>query len=178
MHVDAVALDDRRRRRAIVLRMERAADRDVRKTSTLTTSRPGRDVIRQQRAATRRDPRPPSSARRGRPRRWETTSPCPGPPTSRRCFATRSTRAGARARTNVPVHPGRETRASPALTARLVRPSRQSSNAERRVTAEDHCAGGAGSMLRMAAMRQPSASRVITNVDHIRRSPPAPPMIS
>ena len=39
-------------------------------------------------------------------------------------------------------------------------------------------AGGAGSMFLIAAMRQPSLVRVITNVVHIRRSPLAPPVIS
>ena len=36
-------------------------------------------------------------------------------------------------------------------------------------------AGGAGSMFRIAAIRHPPASLTITNVDHMRRSPPSPP---
>ena len=40
------------------------------------------------------------------------------------------------------------------------------------------CAGGAGSMLRIAEICHRPSWRAMTNVDHMRRSPPLPPVIS
>ena len=112
MHVDAVAVDDRRRRRAAVLRIEvdgsiGAKHLDVHELAPGRRRRRPARAANRRRLGRRRQPDAPARDRR------ERTTRRPAPASSRRRCGTRSSRAAGHARSNVPGRSGRGTAASP-----------------------------------------------------------------